>query len=222
VSTRPPTAADAEAQLLGELRFSASLCTSALTGGDMAGEESLAAAAHLVAAADRTLHRFVAESRAQGLSWARIGATLGITRQAAQKRFSSPPQRVRAPSQPPDADLVSLAVEVMDRAAAGDPAFLDSLAGARMRRELGEGGVGPLLQGLEPIFGRRLSRTEPSARVIAQVAVVSAREHRELADAIVRVSLTADGQLLGLHYDFAPPKADGESGEPSPHAAREA
>jgi hypothetical protein len=215
VSTESPgRRADAEAQLLEELRFSASLCTGALESPDMAGEEPLAAAAHLVAAADRTLHRFVAAARDQGTSWAQIGSVLGISRQAAQKRFSSPPQRVRAETATPDPVLVARAVEVMEHAAAGEPDLLDAIASPRMRRALGEDGVAPVLAGVEPIFGACLARTDPEARVIAQVTLVSAREHRERADAIVRVSLTAEGRLLGLHYDVAEPSTLGSDQEP--------
>ncbi|MCG7308579.1 hypothetical protein [Brachybacterium sp. ACRRE] len=202
---RPGRRADAEAQLLEELRFSASLCTSALGSGEMGGEESLAAAAQLVSSADRTLHRFVAAARAEGISWAHIGSVLGISRQAAQKRFSSPPQRVLAEAESPDPALVSRAVEVMEHAAAGEADLLDAIASPRMRRALGEAGAAPVLAGVEPVFGACLGRGRPEARVIAQVTLVSAREHRERADAMVRVSLTAEGRLLGLYYDVAEP-----------------
>ncbi|UEJ82949.1 hypothetical protein Bra3105_01025 [Brachybacterium halotolerans subsp. kimchii] len=210
----PGRPADADAQLLEELRFSASLCTSALESAGTAGEEPLAAAAHLVASADRTLHRFVAAARDQGTSWAQIGSVLGITRQAAQKRFSAPPQRVLAEAATPDPALVARAVEVMEHAATGDAALLDAIASPRMRAALGEDGAAPVLAGVEPIFGACLSREAPEARVIAQVTLVSAREHRERADAIVRVSLTAEGRLLGLHYDVAEPSTPGSLQSP--------
>ncbi|GAC1611148.1 MAG: hypothetical protein NVS3B26_22090 [Mycobacteriales bacterium] len=38
--------------------------------------------------AERTLHAAVARGRQAGLSWAVIGARLGVTRQAAQQRFA--------------------------------------------------------------------------------------------------------------------------------------
>ncbi|MFE5775424.1 hypothetical protein [Brachybacterium sp. NPDC056505] len=202
---RPVRGADAEAQLLEELRFSASLCTSALGSAEMGGEESLAAAAQLVASADRTLHRFVAAARAEGTSWAHIGSILGITRQAAQKRFSSPPRRVIAEAETPDPSLVARAVEVMEHAAAGEAELLDEIASPRMRRALGEGGAAPVLAGVEPVFGACLGRGTPEARVIARVTLVTARERRERVDATVSVSLTAEGRLLGLHYDVAEP-----------------
>lgn len=202
----PHRTADPDAQLREELRFGAALCTSALESAELSGEESVAAAAHLVATADRTLHRLVASARDQGMSWTQIGALLGITRQAAQKRFSSPPRRVLAAADGPDPALVDLAAEVMDQAAAGGTELLDRIAGPHLAQILGEGGVAPVLAGVEPIFGRRLSRSAPEARVIARVTVVHAREHRERTDAVVRVSLTADGHLLGLHYDFAEPE----------------
>ncbi|WP_051217988.1 Clp protease N-terminal domain-containing protein [Nocardioides insulae] len=43
---------------------------------------------HLTAVADDLIGHFVAQARASGASWNDIGASLGVTRQAAQKRFA--------------------------------------------------------------------------------------------------------------------------------------
>lgn len=204
MSTETTTSgSESPAQLLEELRFSASLCADALESGRTGGEEPLAAAAQLVTSADRTLHRFVHDAREHGMSWTRIGETLGISRQAAQKRFSSPPQRVRREMSAPDPELVRRALDVMEHAATGEAAAIDAMLGARLHDLLGDGGIAQVFAGVEPIFGRCLSRGEPEARVIARITVVRAREHREIADADVRVSLTPEGRLLGVHYDFS-------------------
>lgn len=47
----------------------------------------IAAGARAEEAARETLHRSVVAARAAGVSWARIGERLGMTRQAAQQRF---------------------------------------------------------------------------------------------------------------------------------------
>lgn len=56
------------------------------------------AAHQQAAAADRTLAAAVARARHRGQSWSAIGARLGVSRQAAQQRFATPPAR---PAEPP-------------------------------------------------------------------------------------------------------------------------
>ena len=43
----------------------------------------------LVADVDARIGRLVAEERAKGLSWATIGASLGVSKQAAQQRYAT-------------------------------------------------------------------------------------------------------------------------------------
>jgi hypothetical protein len=52
--------------------------------------DALVSAARHAARAETALHDAVAAARAAGVSWAVIGAGLGMTRPAAQKRFSRP------------------------------------------------------------------------------------------------------------------------------------
>jgi dihydroxyacetone kinase len=52
--------------------------------------DALVSAARQAARAETALHDVVAAARVAGVSWAVIGAGLGMTRQAAQKRFSRP------------------------------------------------------------------------------------------------------------------------------------
>lgn len=52
--------------------------------------DALVSAARQAARAETALHDAVAAARVAGVSWAVIGAGLGMTRQAAQKRFSRP------------------------------------------------------------------------------------------------------------------------------------
>lgn len=61
------------------------------TGETVEGFGDAIVAAHLVADEGRlALHRWVDAARRAGLSWADIGDSLGITKQAAQQRFKAP------------------------------------------------------------------------------------------------------------------------------------
>lgn len=59
----------------------------------------VAAAADHAAAADRALTAAVTRARQTGASWTLIGAQLGVTRQAAQQRFTR--ASARGPTNPP-------------------------------------------------------------------------------------------------------------------------
>ncbi|WP_227998563.1 hypothetical protein [Nocardia australiensis] len=51
--------------------------------------EAAIIAAHWLQLADRLLDHFVDQARQAGVPWAEIGARLGVSRQAAQKRFAA-------------------------------------------------------------------------------------------------------------------------------------
>lgn len=51
----------------------------------------------LGAVGDRLVNRFVEEARHAGLSWSQIGTSLGVTKQAAQQRFTGNPPPAVAP-----------------------------------------------------------------------------------------------------------------------------
>ncbi|PKF69524.1 hypothetical protein CXB45_01310 [Corynebacterium mastitidis] len=54
------------------------------------GVDSIRQAQQAIEAAQQQLHRAVHAARARGSSWAEIGAALGVSRQAAFKRFGAP------------------------------------------------------------------------------------------------------------------------------------
>ncbi|MCC6437952.1 MAG: hypothetical protein IT196_23200 [Acidimicrobiales bacterium] len=69
----------------------------ALESADAAGYRSLVEAAAVVADESETsLRNWVSAARRAGLSWEEIGTCLGVTRQAAQKRFAPPEPAVAA------------------------------------------------------------------------------------------------------------------------------
>lgn len=59
----------------------------ATTAHDASYHRRIIAASKALADAEEELHQAVAAARAAGYSWAMVGASLGVTRQAAQQRF---------------------------------------------------------------------------------------------------------------------------------------
>src|SRR5688572_12177760 len=60
-------------------------------GSDSQAYRDMVVAAHVATEESRiALHRWVEASRRAGLSWADIGALIGISKQAAQQRFGAP------------------------------------------------------------------------------------------------------------------------------------
>ena len=182
--------------------MSSALCLSALAeepGSQM--EQSLAAATHLADVAERTLHLFVTEARRDGKTWAAIGDELGISRQAVQKRFDGQvPQKVtrRLPDAPPE--LVELAVQLLDDAAAGRFATIEERASTHLLRLGGAAGLAPAFSAVTTISGELLSRDEAEPRMIGRVLYVQALEQRTLKPTRAEVTLSLDGTLLGLNY----------------------
>src|SRR6478752_1853213 len=61
--------------------------------------DAVIAADHLGDVADHLIGHFVDQARRSGASWTEIGKSMGVTRQAAQKRFVA-----KAPGEPSDLD----------------------------------------------------------------------------------------------------------------------
>src|SRR4051812_27207439 len=62
-------------------------------------ERAVLLAAHLDDVADRLIGHFVDQARRSGASWTEIGASMGVTKQAVQKRFSAKATTSLDPSQ---------------------------------------------------------------------------------------------------------------------------
>lgn len=195
--------------LRDEVTFTAALCAEGMSlPADAVDASTLASAAHLAGTADRALHLLVSRSRSAGRSWAEIGEALGITRQAAQRRFSAaPPRRVTRERPEPDPRLVELGRGILEELAAGRPELLEEHLGARSRAALGGSGAPGVVQGVQETFGAFRSRESFTARAVGQVVVIRSRENREIRPADAGVSLAADGTVIGLHYLLAPEDA---------------
>jgi membrane protease YdiL (CAAX protease family) len=188
-----------------ELQLAAALCYEALSVDPRTtGTDSLASAAELLATAERSLHRLVGEARDAGMSWARIGEVLGVSRQAAQQRFAAAPARRVSVEKPAVPDQVlEVAAAVLEGMAAQDAAAVDPYLGDAVHSVLGPEGIAPQIEAVLSTFGTFDSREELQARMVGNVVMVRALEHRTRHDADVHVTLTRAGVVLGLRYEFA-------------------
>jgi hypothetical protein len=76
-------------------------------------DAAMALAAALTARADAVVDHFVAEARSAGLSWTEIGARLGVSKQAARKRFAD---RAPMPALEPGHSMRPRLAACLDRA----------------------------------------------------------------------------------------------------------
>src|SRR5919205_366099 len=65
--------------------------------------DAVLVADHIGEVADALIGHFVDQARRQGASWTEIGASMGVTKQAAQKRFVQRPQTADAATMDPSA-----------------------------------------------------------------------------------------------------------------------
>lgn len=68
----------------------------ATTAYDAAPHRRILSARHTLSDAEGGLRQAVTDARAAGYSWAMIGASLGVSRQAAQQRFGEAPAAGRS------------------------------------------------------------------------------------------------------------------------------
>lgn len=193
---------DDRSRLRDEISVASALCLGPLADAPGAQvQQSLAAAAHLADTAERTLHLFVAEARATGMTWATIGEQLGITRQAAQKRFGGQvPLKVTRPQPDPSASQVAAAVGLLDAAAERRYEELEQRASAHIRRMAGSGGVARAFDAVPAVYGELTRAGPPQARLIGRVLHVSRIEERTGRATRAEITVAEDGTLLGLAY----------------------
>lgn len=197
---------DQRERLREEIAYSAGLSMDALLGPPGAQpEQALAGASHLVDSAERALHQLVSDAREAGMSWSEIGEILGISRQAAQKRFAGqvPAKMTRDLPQVPDWALPR-AETLLNAAASGRFAELEAAAGPSMRRLAENAGLAPLFEPVRSVYGEFLSRGELTAQVIGTVVRVTALEQRSLQPTRAQIVLGPDQKLLGITYHDVP------------------
>lgn len=176
---------------------------------------SLAAAAQLMDTAERALHLLVQDSRRHGLTWAQIGESLGISRQAAQRRFSAQvPAKITAPRHEVPTQAIKQALDLMTDAATGRFDRIDACASPSLRSSMQGLSWQSVFEPARTIFGDVVRRDEPTAQVIAGLYRITAREERTLRAVEAEVLMSASGALLGMHYN--PVSADAADAEPTP------
>ncbi|WP_342372921.1 hypothetical protein PCC79_02685 [Propioniciclava soli] len=104
---------------------------------------AVVAARDAALAADRALAAAVLDARGAGCSWAELGDVLGVSRQAAFKRFGRPvdPDSGRTLGTGPHVDPAALAEAVFRSIAAADYAALHAAMTSHCARELSRGRV---------------------------------------------------------------------------------
>lgn len=164
-------------------------------------EETLSPAAHLVKLAERSLHALVSQARSRGATWTEIGKQLGMSRQAAQKRFQGKvPEKVVGPRAKAPQERVDQALSLLEAAADGRLYELEAVASPTMRAKLGEPGLAPQFQTINEIFGSFVRGDLPEVTRLGTVILVTRREERSERDAIAEISLSISGVLLGIFY----------------------
>lgn len=193
---------DDRSRLRDEISVTSTLCLGPLADRPGAQvEQSLAAATHLVDTAERTLHLFVDEAREAGMTWAAIGETLGITRQAAQKRFGGQvPHKVSREQPDPTPAQVELAVRILDDTAARRYQQIEERASAHLRRLAGSGGMPAAFDAVPAVYGELIEAGPAHAQLIGRVLHAWRREERTIRPARAEVTIAPDGTLLGLGY----------------------
>ena len=170
----------------------------------------------LIGLADRRLHELVAESRRGGASWQAIGEALGVSRQAAFKRFGADDA-----ADAPDAsvDLVERTTRVFELLGASDYASVRELMSyscARVltkRRLMGTwrqvvDATGPLRACGNPIVQTPDGRTSIERfanRHLAQGVVIQTTLEHERGEWLGRVAFNGAGKITGIL--IAPPGA---------------
>lgn len=193
---------DDRSRLRDEIAVTSALCLGPLADTPGAQvEQSLAAAAHLADTAERTLHLFVDEARESGMTWAAIGDVLGITRQAAQKRFGTQvPHKVTREQPDPAPEQIQLAVQLLDDAAARRYQQLEKRASAHLKRLAGSRGLAAGFDAVPQVYGDLIEAGAPHAQQIGRVLNVWRHEDRTGRPARAEITLAGDGTLLGLGY----------------------
>jgi hypothetical protein len=178
--------------------------------------------------ADRLVHRsqarlvdLVAAARAAGVSWQAIGDALGVSRQAAFKRFGA---AVTHPEK--ETDMAEQTIDLMDRTRtvferldAGDYEAVRTQMTYACARALSKRRLGGVWNEVVAATGRLESSTDFTVRtpdgtnalnkfankVLANGAIVQATLHHEAGEWIGRVAYNGSGKITGVL--IAPPGA---------------
>jgi len=159
--------------------------------------------------ADRRLHELVAEAHRSGTSWQAIGEALGVSRQAAFKRFGAD----EAPDHPAAAgDLVDRTTTVFEHLSAGDYPAVRALMSYACSRVLTKrrlmstwqqviDATGPLQACVDPLVQTPDGRTTLERfanRQLAQGAIIQLTLQHDHGEWIGRVAYNGSGKVTGI------------------------
>lgn len=174
------------------------------------------------ATAEQALTRTVGAARDAGHTWAEIGEVLGVSRQAAFKRFGvvTDPATRRPVAVARTADVAGLASEVFTRWAAGDVAWVHQHMTHQCARELSRSRLDAVWRDVLDEVGalERVGdvevfagdgRTPQVATAVGQTSLPAVGRvvlHHEAADAVGRVMVNRGGRVAGML--IGPPEAE--------------
>lgn len=197
-------ASDGEREVMGlMLTTNAEMVAGVLRGSEGPPASSLmaaiAATRTLGVLVDDTLHALVRRARNEGHTWAEIGQTLNVTRQAAFQRFGGgqTPDAGDESLQPiPDAGLK--ATTIVELLLAEDWDKLWATFDERVTKVASVEVFHTTLESAKSTYGEVVALGTPSAGVVGDYTVVDVPIACERGDGIGRVSFNADEQVAGL------------------------
>ena len=162
--------------------------------------EELTAALAAQAAAERRLHHAVHRARESGWTWEEIAQTLGVSRQAAHRRFQTAADPGAAPTAgaAPQGGWPEAARRSADRAVrawfTGDLTAMHALMTSTARAALPQTVLRQTMQEIQDLAGPCTVRSAGSRRAVVVRGVAEA----ERADPVVHVLLGPRGRVSGV------------------------
>ncbi|MFJ2543888.1 DUF3887 domain-containing protein [Microbacterium sp. NPDC087589] len=181
------------------------LALDAVTGSKDASVDRIAALEALRSLSETTLHAEVAQARNAGVTWAAIGQSLGVTRQAAFQRFGAKGkevdarggvmQRMLLVEAPERAKEVVRAISKSSAQTVIDTYFGDEAAALLTDEKLTKAWAD-----LTTSFGEWEDFGAEAAVVAGEYVVAETRLEFEAGSVTCRSSWSADGKLAGLFF----------------------
>lgn len=169
-----------------------------------ASPERIAALDRLRSAADAQLHSDVQQARTNGVTWATIGAALGVTRQAAYQRFGGPTPHAKGPRLMTQHTLLTdspaHAATLIRAYADGDLDTLRARFGTELDAQLTADTLRSVWHDLVASFGQLEGIGDATALAAGEHVVTDARVDFEAGSVVCRMAWAADGTLAGLFF----------------------
>jgi len=167
---------------------------------------AIALADHLGEVADSLIGHFVDQARRSGASWAEIGRSMGVSKQAAQQRFVAKSQAALDPSQgfsrfDDEARQVVVSAQEVARSAGNDQIGLGHLVLALVADDAGTAARAVVAQGLDlDVVRRTAAATLPSAAGSVPEMVPFDSRAREVLEQTFQVAMRRGAETVGAAH----------------------